>query len=425
MKKVLKISHLRIRPELQNLLPMVAGDTYSELKSSIQQKGYLDSVSLIVVDKDHYIVDGYARFQILKELGYDSVTVIEKEFSSIEEEQLYRIRENINRRPFTEAEKTIYRKKIKESESVLAKPQEEIEETVEPVFSGILKESEIKKVPDNYFDCVVVNDLQYVNLAKKKVKDSGSLFFVAKDTEDLVSIIKKEQVKDIVVHERTKNSIRFLVCLKECDLTEKDKVRVLSGLFYEAIKYMIKSTKEGDSVLYLLADTFCPMIEAENRKLLTVAKNKEYETLAKSWDTLQKEYKKKMKKEEAVQPNGVNMQEMVHWLWVEKKGIPEEEFSKFGPAFFRKEMGALKDLLALHTKEQIEDAVEHFLSDKFWRPKVSYSLVLKRWADYVSSVAYKERGIIDFDETANDKREALEKLKEIQNKKLNGGLANE
>jgi len=168
MKKVLKISHLRIRPELQNLLPMVAGDTYSELKSSIQQKGYLDSVSLIVVDKDHYIVDGYARFQILKELGYDSVTVIEKEFSSIEEEQLYRIRENINRRPFTEAEKTIYRKKIKELESVLAKPQEEIEETVEPVFSGILKESEIKKVPDNYFDCVVVNDLQYVNLAKRK-----------------------------------------------------------------------------------------------------------------------------------------------------------------------------------------------------------------------------------------------------------------
>jgi len=65
------------------------------------------------------------------------------------------------------------------------------------------------------------------------------------------------------------------------------------------------------------------------------------------------------------------------------------------------------------------------LSDKFWRPKVSYSLVLKRWADYVSSVAYKERGIIDFDETANDKREALEKLKEIQSKKLNGGLANE
>ena len=424
MKKVLKISHLRVRPELQNLLPMVAGDTYSELKRSIQQRGYLDNVSLIVVDKDHYIVDGYARFQILKEVGYSEVPVIVKDFASLEEEEIYRIKENINRRPFTEIEKETYKKKIKELESALAKPQEKIEEIIEPVFSGILKESEIKKVPDNYFDCVIVNDLQYVNLAKKKVKDSGSLFFVAKDTEDFAFIIKKEQVKDIVVYERTKNSIRFLVCLKECDLTEKDRVRVISGLYYEAIKYMIKNTKEGDSVLYLLADTFCPMIEVEGRELLTVAKDKEYDTLLKSWDTLQKEYKKKMKKEEAVQPDGVNMQEMVHWLWVEKKGIPEEEFSKFGPAFFRKEMGALKDLLALHTKEQIEDAVEHFLSDKFWRPKVSYSLVLKRWADYVSSVAYRERGIIDFDETANDKREALEKLKEMQNKKLNGGLSN-
>ncbi len=94
---------MRVNPEYERLIPRPSADEYGALKESIQQSGIREPVS---VNKDGIILDGHTRFKIWKELGKTEDPPSKKlSFDSPEDEQLYVVAANLERRHLNDFQK--------------------------------------------------------------------------------------------------------------------------------------------------------------------------------------------------------------------------------------------------------------------------------------------------------------------------------
>mgnify|MGYP003645101695 CR=1 FL=1 len=108
---------LKINEHYLGLVPRPTTEEFTCLQSSIILEGQKDP---IVINKKNVVLDGHTRYEILQSLGVKEVSVRVQNFETSEEEELYVIASNTNRRQLNAFQKieiyySMYEKIRKES----------------------------------------------------------------------------------------------------------------------------------------------------------------------------------------------------------------------------------------------------------------------------------------------------------------------
>ena len=89
------INSLKINEHYWDLVPRPTAEEFTCLQSSIILEGQKDP---IVINKKGVVLDGHTRYEIMRDLGKKEIDVRIKDFETPEEEELYVIASNTNRR---------------------------------------------------------------------------------------------------------------------------------------------------------------------------------------------------------------------------------------------------------------------------------------------------------------------------------------
>lgn len=89
------INSLKINEHYWDLVPRPTAEEFTCLQSSIILEGQKDP---IVINKKGVVLDGHTRYEIMRDLGKKEIDVRIKDFETEEEEELYVIASNTNRR---------------------------------------------------------------------------------------------------------------------------------------------------------------------------------------------------------------------------------------------------------------------------------------------------------------------------------------
>jgi hypothetical protein len=111
------LKNLKINQHYWSLVPRPTREEFTCLQSSIILEGQKDP---IVINKKGIVLDGHTRYEILRDLGTKKVSVRVQHFETQEEEELYVISSNTNRRQLNAFQKieiyySMYEKIKKES----------------------------------------------------------------------------------------------------------------------------------------------------------------------------------------------------------------------------------------------------------------------------------------------------------------------
>lgn len=111
------LKSLKINHHYWDLVPRPTTEEFTCLQSSIILEGQKDP---IVINKKNVVLDGHTRYEILQNLGVKEVNVRIQNFATPEEEELYVIASNTNRRQLNAFQKieiyySMYEKIKKES----------------------------------------------------------------------------------------------------------------------------------------------------------------------------------------------------------------------------------------------------------------------------------------------------------------------
>ena len=111
------LKSLKINHHYWDLVPRPTTEEFTCLQSSIILEGQKDP---IVINKKNVVLDGHTRYEILQNLGVKEVNVRIQNFATPEEEELYVIASNTNRRQLNAFQKieiyySMYEKIRKES----------------------------------------------------------------------------------------------------------------------------------------------------------------------------------------------------------------------------------------------------------------------------------------------------------------------
>jgi ParB-like chromosome segregation protein Spo0J len=200
-----------INPEYANLVRKLSESEYKELKESISKRGLHIP---IVVNQKGEILDGHNRFKICQELGIEPAFVI-KEFDDPEEEKIFVIEANIQRRQLSDFDRIELVHKIQSIEAQRAEKRrlanlktfaddEESSGSNEPLGeeTGRVREIMAEKAgvsPSTYYRGAVVLEsgnqevIQAVKDGKKSINEAY-VTVTAKEKEKVPSL-KKVKVK--------------------------------------------------------------------------------------------------------------------------------------------------------------------------------------------------------------------------------------
>jgi len=102
VKKMVRISQLKTKTELLDLIPRPSTVEYNLLKESIKKFGQKEP---IIVNQNYFVIDGYTRLSICEDLRKNPKITV-KRFKSYDEEMDYVITSNLHRRHLNDFQKS-------------------------------------------------------------------------------------------------------------------------------------------------------------------------------------------------------------------------------------------------------------------------------------------------------------------------------
>ena len=117
-----EIVEININEKYKELVPEISDDKYTNLKSDIEKYGILNPITL---NENNEIIDGHNRYKIAKELKFEIVPTIIREYKNEFEEQREVISLNLNRRQLKKEDLIGIAEKLLPIEEELAKLRHE------------------------------------------------------------------------------------------------------------------------------------------------------------------------------------------------------------------------------------------------------------------------------------------------------------
>jgi len=102
--KPMRVADIVIDPEIA-IIFSISQDVLDNIKQNIQKYGFRKEEPVVVWKGCNILVDGHTRYTAMKELGFDEIPGVEREFASREEAILYTLQRQTLRRNLTSSEK--------------------------------------------------------------------------------------------------------------------------------------------------------------------------------------------------------------------------------------------------------------------------------------------------------------------------------
>lgn len=224
------------------------------------------------------------------------------------------------------------------------------------------------------------------------VQSNAVIYFVSDQKNLMNTLIQVDalngfNLKDVVVFSPSKLTNIFIVKAVKGFVAEKyPKVRNMRGNLYDAVYFMVENAVPKDDLVF--------MFNAPDAKVLRIPYYMSRKVYAVETDVKKFDKNKlllddpmlivdvgKILDAHTEKVSDPNVKVLVEWLWLKLKKTPQEEFDKFTKPFFVKEGTAAKELLKLHSLEEIKEVAKKVSHDKFWGPKLTVKLLYDHWAE--------------------------------------------